>query len=152
MNYKDREVQNYGKTINKINTLIKLSKLNKKIKITSIIPNISDNELMNKNKDYNPNNLNSAEKEKNKFNKLNNIYKYTQKVLERQIYLELNDFLKGSVYLLCNYFRPIKVFPESREEFCMNYDPIPNSIYLFSGNTCNLTINQIWKFSINKFD
>ena len=150
MNYKDREVQNYGKTINKINTLIKLSKLNKKIKITSIIPNISDNELMNKNKDYNPNNLNSAEKEKNKFNKLNNIYKYTQKVLERQIYLELNDFLKGSVYLLCNYFRPIKVFPESREEFCMNYDPISNSIYLFSGNTCNLTINQIWKFSINK--
>ena len=31
----------------------------------------------------------------------------------------------------------------------MNFDDLSNSIYLFSGVSCNLISNQIWKFNIN---
>ena len=149
LNYQDREVQKYGKSINKINILNKFSKLNKKIKITSIIPTILDNEIINY-LGINSNNLNSNQND-NENNKLNsNVYLYNQKILERMIYLEINDFIKGSVYLLCDYFRPAKLFPESRDSFCMNYDPISNCIYLFSGNSCDISSNQLWKFNNSK--
>lgn len=138
LNYQDREVHNFGKTINIFNDLNKFEKFNRNIKVTPIIPTVLDNDIFSYKKYVN-------EDEENKNNKLN----FNKKLLDRMIYLELNDFIKGSVYLLCDYFRPRIKFPESREEFCMNYEPVSNSIYIFSGNSCNLITNQIWKFNNN---
>ena len=146
LNYQDREVHNFGKTINTFKSLNKFEKYNKKVKITPIMPTMLDNDLFNFNYlgiNKNENTLNENENDKK------NKKKYNKKILNRMIYLDLNDFIKGSVYLLCSFFRPPNCLPESREEFCMNFDPLSNSIYLFSGISCNLTSNQIWKFNIN---
>ena len=144
LNYQDKEVQKFSKSINKMNNPNKLAKFNKRIKITSIIPTIVDNDIFSYNNlDYNSKNLNLFDENENNQKEL--------KEFDRMIFLEYNDFLKGSVYLLCNYFRPSKIFPESREEFCMNYDPLSNSIYLFSGNSSNINSDQIWKYSNNNY-
>ena len=141
LNYQDREVQFFGKKINIIKNFNKFEKYKKRQKVTQIIPTILEKDFFN-NKDissYDGYDFNS-----NKFN-------FTKKVLDRLIYMDLSDFIKGSVYLLCDYFRPTKKFPESREDFCMNYDNLTNSIYLFSGNSCKLYSDHIWKFNNNNY-
>ena len=148
LNYQDREVINFGKTINKINNLNKLGKYNKKIKITPIIPTILDNDLFNFNF-FNLNSKNLGLFNENETNKNINKSNYRKNSIESKIFLDINDFIKGSVYLLCKDFKPIGIYPESRENFCMNYDPLSNSIYIFSGNSCNIRTNHIWKFNNN---
>ena len=146
LNYQDREVQNFSKNINIVNNFSKYEKYSKNVKITPIIPTILDNDLFNSNYlGFNSKNVDLSNDDNSKNKKL----KLPKKVLDRMIYLELTDFIKGSVYLLCDYFRPTKIYPESREDFCMNYDSLTNNIYLYSGNSCNLTSNQIWRFNIN---
>ena len=148
LNYQDREVHKFGKTINKINSLNKFEKYYKNIKITSIIPTILDNDL------FNYNYLGFNAKYSNQFNETDN-QKNNQKKgnsTDKMIYLEINDFIKGSIYLLCDFFRPKKIFPETRENFCMNYDLSSNNILLFSGNTCNIYSNQLWKFNCNNYE
>ena len=146
LNYQDREVQNFSKNINIVNNFNKYEKYSKNVKITPIIPTILDNDLFNSNYlGFNSKNVDLSNDDNSKNKKL----KFPKKVLDRMIYLELTDFIKGSVYLLCDYFRPTKIYPESREDFCMNYDSSTNNIYLYSGNSCNLTSNQIWRFNIN---
>ena len=153
LNYQDKEVQKYGKTINKIKIFKKLEKYNKKIKITSKVPTILDNDIIN----YNYLGFNSKNFELFEENELNEVtdnnekYNLVKKELNKMFFIEINDFLKGSVYLLCGFFRPAKIFPETREEFCMDYDPLSNCIYLFSGNSCNIDSNQIWKFNSNNY-
>ena len=126
----------------------KFEKFNKNIKITSIIPTILDIDL------FNYNYLGLSRKNGNQLNENNDENKGNQnmiKPLDPMIYLEINDFLKGSIYLLCDFFSPRKIFPETRENFCMNYDLFSNSIYLFSGNSCNIYSNQLWKFNCNNY-
>ena len=58
---------------------------------------------------------------------------------------------KGSIYLLPGYFQSTKRCPESREEFSLNYDPISNSIFLFSGNSSYRDSPLLWKFDLFKY-
>ena len=147
LNYQDRQVQDFGQKIDVFNDLSKIDSLGKKVKITSIIPSMLNNNLFN----YNPHNFGYDSEQKiinqGETNKFNNNSKYTNKIMEKVMFLEMNDFVKGSVYLLSNYFRPSNFFPESREEFCMNFDELNKNIYLFSGNSSNKDSHQFWKFN-----
>ena len=145
LNYQDRQVQDYGKKIHFFNDLNKYEIFSKKVKITSIIPSMLDNNMFNsmevysdKNKIINP----------NETKKHNNNSKYSNRVMEKVNFLEMTDFIRGSVYLLCSFFRPLNFFPESREEFCMDYDALTKTIYLYSGNSSNINTHQLWKYNL----
>ena len=150
LNYQDKEVKKYGKSINKIKILNSLEKYKKKIKINSKVQTILDNDFINYNYlGFNSKNFELFEEAE--VNDNNNNYNLIKKELSKIFFIEINDFLKGSVYLLCGFFRPAKIFPETREEFCMDYDPLSNCIYLFSGSSCNIDSDQIWKFNNNNY-
>jgi N-acetylneuraminic acid mutarotase len=84
----------------------------------------------------------------NETKKHNNNSKYSNRVMEKVNFLEMTDFIRGSVYLLCSFFRPTNFFPESREEFCMDYDALTKTIYLYSGNSSNINTHQLWKYNL----
>ena len=147
LNYQDRQVQDYGKKIHFFNDLNKYEIFSKKVKITSIIPSMLDNNM------FNPNSM-EVYSDKNKIinpnetKKHNNNSKYSNLVMEKVNFLEMTDFIRGSVYLLCSFFRPLNFFPESREEFCMDYDALTKKIYLYSGNSSNINTHQLWKYNL----
>ena len=147
LNYQDRQVQDYGKKIHFFNDLNKYEIFSKKVKITSIIPSMLDNNM------FNPNSM-EVYSDKNKIinpnetKKHNNNSKYSNRVMEKVNFLEMTDFIRGSVYLLCSFFRPLNFFPESREEFCMDYDALTKTIYLYSGNSSNINTHQLWKYNL----
>ena len=147
LNYQDKQVQDYGKQINIFKNVNRNEMLSKKVKITSIIPSMIDNNLFTSNHSayYSSNNKIINSNETRHFNKNS---KYSKKMMDKANYLEMNDFIKGSVYLLCSFFRPSNFFPESREEFCMDYDALTKNIYLFSGNSSNINTHQLWKFNL----
>ena len=147
LNYQDKQVQDYGKQINIFKNVNRNEMLSKKVKITSIIPSMLDNNLFTSNHSayYSSDNKIINSKETRHFNKNS---KYSKKMMDKANYLEMNDFIKGSVYLLCSFFRPSNFFPESREEFCMDYDALTKNIYLFSGNSSNINTHQLWKFNL----
>ena len=146
-NYQDRQVQDFGKKIKYFNDVSKHELLSKKVKITSIIPSILDNNLFNSkyNEVYSDNNKMINQNETQQYNSNT---KYSNKIMEKVMFLDVNDFIKGYVYLICNFFRPTNFFPESREEFCMDYDSLTKNIYLFSGNSSNINSHQLWKFNL----
>ena len=148
LNYQDRQVQDYGKKINVFKNIIKNDILSKKIKITSIIPSMlgNDNLFHSTHSGYHSNNNRIISLSENK--QYNKTSKYSNKIVEKVNYFEMSDFIKGSVYLLCNFFRPPNFLPESREEFCMDYDPITNNVYLFSGNSSNINTHQLLKYNL----
>ena len=147
LNYQDRQVQDYGKKIHFFNDLNKYEIFSKNVKITSIIPSMLDNNM------FNPNSM-EVYSDKNKIinpnetKKHNNNSKYSNLVMEKVNFLEMTDFIRGSVYLLCSFFRPLNFFPESREEFCMDYDALTKKIYLYSGNSSNINTHQLWKYNL----
>ena len=147
LNYQDRQVQDYGKKIHFFNDLNKYEIFSKNVKITSIIPSMLDNNM------FNPNSM-EVYSDKNKIinpnetKKHNNNSKYSNRVMEKVNFLEMTDFIRGSVYLLCSFFRPLNFFPESREEFCMDYDALTKTIYLYSGNSSNINTHQLWKYNL----
>ena len=147
LNYQDRQVQDYGKKIHFFNDLNKYEIFSKNVKITSIIPSMLDNNM------FNPNSM-EVYSDKNKIinpnetKKHNNNSKYSNRVMEKVNFLEMTDFIRGSVYLLCSFFRPTNFFPESREEFCMDYDALTKTIYLYSGNSSNINTHQLWKYNL----
>ena len=147
LNYQDRQVQDYGKKIHFFNDLNKYEIFSKNVKITSIIPSMLDNKM------FNPNSM-EVYSDKNKIiypnetKKHNNNSKYSNLVMEKVNFLEMTDFIRGSVYLLCSFFRPLNFFPESREEFCMDYDALTKTIYLYSGNSSNINTHQLWKYNL----
>ena len=102
---------------------------------------------------FNPNSM-EVYSDKNKIinpnetKKHNNNSKYSNRVMEKVNFLEMTDFIRGSVYLLCSFFRPLNFFPESREEFCMDYDALTKTIYLYSGNSSNINTHQLWKYNL----
>ena len=147
LNYQDRQVQDFGKKIKYFNDVSKHELLSKKVKITSIIPSILDNNLFNSkyNEVYSDNNKMINQNETQQYNSNT---KYSNKIMEKVMFLDVNDFIKGYVYLICNFFRPTNFFPESREEFCMDYDSLTKNIYLFSGNSSNINSHQLWKFNL----
>ena len=137
-NYQDREVQFFGSNIKKIKNLKKFqnSNQNPNIKIINIIPHEIKKNLLN---------------DSFSTNMFKNASRIRRKNPEKLIYLTINDFLKGYINLLVTILRPMRIYPESREEFCMNYDLITNSIYLFSGMCCNIKEGYLWKFNMNIF-
>ena len=147
LNYQDRQVQDYGKRIHYFNDLNKYEIFSKKVKITSIIPTMLENNMFNSNymEVYSDKNkiINPTETKKH-----NNNSKYSNRVMEKVMFLEMTDFIRGSVYLLCSFFRPTNFFPESREEFCMDYDALTKTIFLYSGNSSNINTHQLWKFNL----
>ena len=147
LNYQDRQVQDYGKRIHYFNDLNKYEIFSKKVKITSIIPTMLENNMFNSNymEVYSDKNkiINPIETKKH-----NNNSKYSNRVMEKVMFLEMTDFIRGSVYLLCSFFRPTNFFPESREEFCMDYDALTKTIFLYSGNSSNINTHQLWKFNL----
>ena len=149
LNYQDRQVQDFGKIIKFYNNVNKNEMYNKKVKITSIIPSILDHNL------FNPNYMSTNSDDNkiinpNETNVYNNNTKYANKIVEKVMFLEMNDFVRGSVYMICSFFRPNNFFPESREEFCMDYDTLTKTIILFSGNSSNINTHQLWKFNLVK--
>ena len=146
LNYQDLQVQDYGQKINKFNDISKIEILSKKVKITSIIPSILNN---NDNSNYMGVNSDQKVINPNETKKYNNNSKFTNKIMEKANFLDINDLAKGSINLSCGFFRPSNYFPESREEFCMNYDELTNMIYLFGGNSSNINSHQFWKFNLS---
>ena len=149
LNYQDRQVQDFGKIIKFYNNVNKNEMYNKKVKITSIIPSILDHNL------FNPNYMSTNSDDNkiinpNETNVYNNNTKYANKIMEKVMFLEMNDFVRGYVYMICSFFRPNNFFPESREEFCMDYDTLTKTIILFSGNSSNINTHQLWKFNLVK--
>ena len=177
--YRNRELRQFGERVGEYkHKFAKLIKLNTHVKITTILPKdltnnyfeeliIKNNEQKNNNLNNNNNNNKSKSYEKKKsiiINNLNDINtnnlnsprkQNNQQIIQNttsnnSISLLASDFAKGSVYFLCNFFNSSKGFPESREQFCMNYDINTNNIYLFSGNCCNININLLWSFNLNE--
>ena len=147
LNYQDRLVQDFGKKISFFQELNKHEIFSKKVKITSIIPSMLDNNMFHSNYMgvYSDNNkiINLNENKQYKNNS-----KYSNRPIEKVMFLEMVDFIKGYVYLLCSHFRPTNFFPESREEFCMDYDSLTKTIILYSGNSSNINSHQLWKFNL----
>ena len=147
LNYQDRQVQDFGKQINIFKNLIRNDISDKKVKVTSIIPSMLDKNLFSSNHSgYHSHNNKIINLHENK--QYNKSSKYSQKLMEKVYFFEMSDFIKGSVYLLCSFFRPPNCLPESREEFCMDYDDIRKNIYLFSGNSSNINTHQLWKYNL----
>ena len=146
LNYQDRQVQNFGKLIKIFKNMNKNEMLSKKVKITSIIPSILDKNIFKSN--YYASHGNDKIINQSETKHYNNNSKYSNRVMENVMFLEMADFIKGSVNLLCSFFRPSNFFPESREEFCMDLDATNKTIYLFSGNSCNINTHQLWKFNL----
>ena len=147
LNYQDRQVQNFGKLIKIFKNINKNEMLSKKVKITSIIPSILDKNIFKSNY-YASQGNNDKIINQSETKHYNNNSKYSNRVMENVMFLEMADFIKGSVNLLCSFFRPSNFFPESREEFCMDLDATNKTIYLFSGNSCNINTHQLWKFNL----
>ena len=148
LNYQDRQVQDYGKHIKFYKSITQNENMSKKVKITSIIPSIFDG-----NNFFKPNLMGSFSDNDKIINpsetkQYNNNSKYSNRIMEKAMFLEMSDFIKGSVYLLSHYFRPSYFFPESREEFCMDIDAMNKTIYLFSGNSSYISAHQLWKFDL----
>ena len=147
LNYQDRQVQNFGKQINIFKNINKNEILSKKVKITSIIPSILDNNIFKSNY-YGAHGDNDKIINQSETKQYNKNSKYTNRIMEKMMFLEMSDFIKGSVNLQCSFFRPSNFFPESREEFCMDLDTLNKTIYLFSGNSSNINTHQLWKFNL----
>ena len=154
-NYQNREMQSYGKTIGNYSKIHDIINFNKSVKITSIMPRafekeFQEQEIMKNEFEYkisdrnnlNENNLNfdKDENDKDLGNRRKNYFKVNG--------LSAADLAKGSVFLLTGYHQSTKVCPESREQFSINYEPITNSIYLFSGNSCCISNQQLWRYNL----
>ena len=157
-NYQNREMQSFGRTIGEINRIKELINMSKNVKITSMMQKAFEKEfqeqidLDNKNSEkdnINENNLNAINTESIE-NKIENQIK--KKNLFKVKGLSSYDFAKGSVFLLTGYNQATKICPESREQFSLNYEPITNCIYLFSGNSCYIGHQQLWKYNLLTFN
>ena len=153
-NYQNREMQYFGKTIGEINRIKELINMSKNVKITSMMSKAFEMEfqeqtdLENKNSEkdnINENNLNTINTD--------NIENKLESQIKKKNYFQYNglssyDFAKGNVFLLTGYSQATKVCPESREQFSLNYEPITNCIYLFSGNSCYIGNQQLWRYNL----
>ena len=155
-NYQNREVQFFGSTIGKYNRIKEIINLSKNVKVTSIMPKAFEKEfqeqeniknelesnLLDKSnkKESSPKSIGNKENIENPLN-LNkkNFFK---------VGLSTTDLAKGSIFLLIGYHQSTNICPESREQFSFNYEPITNSIYLFSGNSSYFGNQQLWKFNL----
>ena len=161
-NYQNREVQTFGNTIGKYSRIKEIINLSKNVKITSIMPKAFEKEFQEQENNKNELDYNSLEKTNKIENsskistiKNNTDYFVTESLINsnKKDYFRLNglssfDLVKGSVHLLTGYHQSTKICPESREQFSLNYEPISNSIYLFSGNSSYYGNQQLWKFSL----
>jgi len=153
-NYQNREMQSFGKTIGEYSRIKEIINMSKNVKITSMMqkafemgfPEQIDLENKNSEKDNNnKNNLNSINTDSIE-NKIENQIK--KKNFFKAHGLSSYDFAKGSVFLLTGYNQATKICPESREQFSLNYEPITNYIYLFSGNSCYIGHEQLWRYNL----
>ena len=153
--YQNRELQTYGNNIRKINKIKGEFNLIKNVKITNMF-NFMESLKNNTNKNDISNNLNEE-----KSNEKREINSEDQKQFQSRgstlikknhiLIISPDVLLKGSIYLLPGYFQSTKRCPESREEFSLNYDPISNSIFLFSGNSSYRDSPLLWKFDLFKY-
>ena len=146
-NYKDREISHFGQSINKICHIKEMINLSKYVKVTSIMPRTFEKEFLqqeNKNQDINNNN-NDQNNENEQNTKNNKTLKTT--IINHPTLLSI-DFIKGWVYFPTGFYQNFKTCPESREQFTFNYDPVTNNIFLFSGNSCYIGSQQLWKYSL----
>ena len=157
--YQNREMQSFGKTIGEINRIKELINMSKNVKITSMMSKAFEMEfqeatdLENKNSEKD-NNINE-----NNLNTINTdiIENKIESQLKKKNYFKVNglssyDFAKGSVFLLTGYNQATKVCPESREQFSLSYEPVTNCIYLFSGNSCFIGNQQLWRYNLLTFN
>ena len=160
-NYQNREMQSFGTTIEKYNKIKEILNLSKNVKITSIMPKAFEREFREQENIKNELDYNSVDKiNKNETNpniltnnNINQNNAGSPLNLNKKNYFKVNkitsvDLSKGSVYLLIGFYPVSRICPESREQFTFNYEPITNSIYLFSGNSCYSGNQQLWKFSL----
>ena len=169
-NYQSREMQSFGFNIRKINKIKGILNLSKNLKIRAVLPINFDKILSN---DLNENfNINQNKDENKTKSDLNEI-KDTSNLEDKKQSLEENNPLnsadnhnikstnnisqlsiaqKGTIYLLPGYYQPTKTCPESREQFSFNYDPITNSIFLFSGNSSRIDSPLLWKFNLSTYN
>ena len=150
--YQDRELQTFGNNIRKINKIKGTLNLSKNVKITNIF-NFVQSKLNNENKNDLSNNLNEEKSNEKKEmlledeKELQNNGPHNNKKIQSPIITQ-EVFQKGVIYLLPGYFQSIKTCPESREEFSLNYDPVTNSLFLFSGNSSYIDSPLLWKFNL----
>lgn len=160
-NYQNREMQKFGKTIGKYNKIKEIINLSKNVKITSIMPKAFEKEFQEQ--ENIKNELDYKILDRNSLNEINSNNDNLENDNENKVnsnkknYFKINglssvDLAKGSVFLLTGYHQSIKICPESREQFSLNYEPITNSIYLFSGNSCYYGNQQLWKFNLLKYN
>ena len=157
-NYQNREMQSFGRTIGEYSRIKELINMSKNVKITSMMSKAFEMEFQD------PTDLDNKNSEKDTINEnyLNTINTDSiENKIENQIkkknYFKVNglssyDFAKGSVFLLTGYNQAKKICPESREQFSLNYEPITNSIYLFSGNSCYIGNHQLWRYNLLTFN
>ena len=153
--YQNRELQTYGNNIRKINKIKGEFNLIKNVKITNMF-NFMESLKNNTNKNDISNNLNeeksNEKREKNSEDQKQFQSRGSTLIKKNHILIISPDVLhKGSIYLLPGYFQSTKRCPESREEFSLNYDPISNSIFLFSGNSSYRDSPLLWKFDLFKY-
>ena len=157
-NYQNREMQSFGKTIGEINRIKELINMSKNVKITSMMSKAFEMEFQEQtdleNKNSEKDNINE-----NNLNTINNdiIENKLENQIKKKNYFKIKglssyDFRKGSVFLLTGYNQATKICPESREQFSLNYEPITNYIYLFSGNSCYIGNQQLWRYNLLTFN
>ena len=163
-NYQNREMQSFGCIFGKYKRIKEIINLSKNVKITSIMPKAFEKEFQEqeniKNElEYNSFKRNNINENNNKNNDNINIKseKEGQYNFDKKNYFKINglstaDLIKGSVHLLIGYHQSTKVCPESREQFSFNYEPITNSIYLFSGNCSYFGNQQLWRYNLLTFN
>ena len=156
--YQKREMQSFGKTIEEYSKIKEIINMSKNVKITSMMSKAFEKEfqeqtdLENKNSEkdnIDENNLNTINNDIIE-NKIENQTK--KKNFFKVKGLSSYDFAKGSVFLLTGYNQATKICPESREQFSLNYEPITNYIYLFSGNSCYIGNQQLWRYNLLTFN
>ena len=146
-NYSERTIENYSNKINKISQMKHKMNLNKSIKIISIMPQTFEKEFLEQENKEIKQPFMSPNKENVQIKK-EEINFRQQDSLPNKFSLVPTDFMKGWVYLLTGYHKFLKIYPESREQFTFNYDPISNCIFLFSGYSSYIGSQQLWKYNL----
>ena len=157
-NYQKREMQSFGKTFGNYKRIKNIINLSKNVKITSIMPKAFEKEFQEQENIKNELEYKTTEKnEKKDDEKKDNVESDNQLTFSRKNIFRVNglsglDFARGNVFLLTGYYQSTTTCPESREQFSFNYDPITNSIYLFSGNSCYFGNQQLWKYNLLNYN
>ena len=156
--YQKREMQSFGKTIEEYSKIKEIINMSKNVKITSMMSKAFEKEFQEQT-DLENKNSEKDNIEENNLNTINNdiIENKIENQTKKKNFFKVKglssyDFAKGSVFLLTGYNQATKICPESREQFSLNYEPITNYIYLFSGNSCYIGNQQLWRYNLLTFN